>query len=103
MPEPQHIGPEFLFTAAGRVKTVEQGTPECTAARVFHVAVSPEGFREDSPSFGVPELAFERVPLDLRAFEAAILRSEPEATLSSIERAYSKVTSQREVQIEVGN
>lgn len=102
MPEPIHLGPEFLFNSAGRVKTVEQGTPECTEARVFHVAVCPEGFREDDPSFGVPELAFKTVPLNLRPFEAAIRRSEPEATLEATERAYSRVLSQREINMEVG-
>ena len=102
MPEPTHIGPEFLFNSAGRVEVVEQGTPECTAARVTHVCVCEEGFREDSPSFGIPELAFQTVPLDLRSLEAAIKRSEPEATLSMIERAFSRIQSQREIQMEVG-
>lgn len=102
MAEPQHIASEFKFNSKGRIETVEQGTSECTAARVFHVCVCEEGFREDDPSFGVPELAFQSVPLNLRSLEAAILRSEPEASLALIEKAIAHVPlSQREVGIEV--
>lgn len=101
MPEPQHLSAEFSFNPTGHVKTVTQGEPECVAARVFHVAVCPEGFREDDPSYGVPELVFQSVPLNLKPFEAAIRRSEPEATLEATERAFSRIQSQREVGLEV--
>ena len=101
MTEPQHIAAEFKFNAQGRLETVEEGTPECAAARVFHICVTPEGFREDEPSFGIPELPFSSVPIDLRGLEAAILRSEPEATLEMIEKAFSKIQSQRSISIEV--
>ncbi len=98
-----HISAEFHFNAKGKVVLDEEGTPELTTARVFHVAVCPEGFREDNPSFGIPEMAWKTVPLNLRSFEAAIKRSEPEANLESIERIEEgqQIQSLRLVRVEV--
>lgn len=101
MPEPQHIASEFIFNSKGKVITVQEDTPECTTARVFHVAVCPQGFREDNPSFGVPEVAWSTVPLNLRGFESAIRRSVPEANLETTEAAIGQAQSQREVGVEV--
>lgn len=80
---------------------VEQGTSECKAARVFHVAVCPEGFREDNPSFGIPELAFQTVPLNLDQVITAIERWEPEAELEDSEQAEAMNQALRRVGIEV--
>ena len=99
MSEPIHIG--AVFSLKPHLKTVVQGTSECTAARVYHIAVCPEGFREDLPQFGVPELAFQRVPLGLAAFEAAIRQWEPEATLTSSEDEEAMSTGLRRVGLEV--
>lgn len=101
MPEPIHLAAEFAFNSKGKAVTVQEGTSVLRAARVFHVAVCMEGFREDNPSFGVPELAWKTVPLNLRGFEAAIRRSVPEADLDAIESAEGAILSQRLVQIEV--
>lgn len=101
MPEPTHLASEFEFNAKGKVETVIEGTTDCTAARVFHVAVCPSGWREDNPSFGVPELAFNSVPLSLVSFEAAIRRWEPEASLEATEQALGQLQSQRSVNVEV--
>ena len=96
-----HIGPFFEFNSQGRLITVEENTPECIAARVTHICVCPEGFREDNPSFGIPELAFSSVPINLQPLEAAIKRSEPEATLETIEQAIKGSQASRAIGIEV--
>ena len=99
--ESEHLAAQFKFNSAGHVETVTQETPECTAARVYHVAVCPIGFREDNPEFGVPEVAFQQVPLSTVGFESAILQWEPEATLEIIEEVEQQVQGQRILGVEV--
>lgn len=84
--EPRHLSSPFTITANGAL-TVEQGTPEDITQCVYRVAVFPEGYREDLPQYGVPELAFEAIPLDLATYEAALNLWEPRAELESSEMA----------------
>lgn len=85
-PEPEHFAAPFTVTRTG-ARTVQQGSPEDLAMCVLRVCQCPEGFREDSPYFGIPELAFQTLPLDLRLLEEAIKRWEPRATTDILEAA----------------
>jgi len=99
--EPVHFSSEFTLTRKGAV-TVEQGAPEDIAACVYRTAVCPEGFREDLPAFGVPELAFQTVPLDLDSYADALTFWEPRATLETAEEAEALNQAYRRVRVEVG-
>jgi len=96
---PEHLAVPFTITKTGAA-TVEQDTPEDVTGCVYNVAVCPEGFREDQPSFGVPELAWQAVPLDLPTYEAAIQFWERRAALESSEMA-DGIQRARQVSLEV--
>lgn len=99
---PEHFSANFTIARSG-AKTVEQDTPEDVAACVYRIALCPEGYREDLPEFGVPELAFQTVPLDLATYDDALKFWEPRATLESIEEAQALSEQQvRKVAVEVG-
>lgn len=97
---PEHLSSPFTITARG-AKTIEQDTPADIENCVFNIAVCPEGYREDEPSFGVPELAFQQIPLNLPEYEAAIQLGEPRAELEGSEMA-DGVERARNVIVEVG-
>jgi hypothetical protein len=84
--EVPHFSAQFSIGRDG-AQVVEQDSPEDIAACVFRVAVCPIGFREDEPVFGVPELAWEAVPIDLSGWETAIRSWEPRAELETSEQA----------------
>jgi hypothetical protein len=100
MAEPVHLAQPFVIGAKGAA-VVPQDSPEDKAACVYRIAVCPEGFREDDPSFGIPELAFQTVPLDLTAAEDAIERLEPRAELQTSEQAEAMNQAIRIVTMEV--
>jgi phage baseplate assembly protein W len=96
---PEHLSYPFTITKNG-AKTVEQDSPADIEDCVLRVALFPVGSREDLSNYGVPELTFQRTPLDLPTYEAAIEYWEPRAKLSSSEMAEG-VRRARLVQIEV--
>ncbi len=97
-----HFAQPFEFNNKGVVKTVEQDSEQDILDCVLRICLCPEGFREDQPEFGLPELAFQTIPLDLKAVEEAIERFEPRCTTQIVERAMSEIEQgSREVQIEV--
>jgi hypothetical protein len=96
---PEHLLSPFTITAKG-AKTVEQDTPADIANCVFNTAVCTENYREDEPLFGVPELAFQTVPLDLATYEAAIEQWEPRAEIESSEME-AGIAQARRVNIEI--
>jgi hypothetical protein len=99
--QPVHFTGEFTLTPNGAL-TVEQDSPEDVASCIFRTAVCAEGFREDLPAFGVPELAFQTIPLDLPSYEAALEFWEPRATLETAEEAEALNQAHRRVRVEVG-
>lgn len=103
MPEdPVHFSAQFTLRKGGAV-TVEQDTNEDIAACVYRVAVCPEGFREDLPEFGVPELAFQTVPLDLLTYQDSLSHWEPRADPETVEEAQALTEQQaRNVTVTAG-
>lgn len=99
--EPQHFGSPFSFNAQGYVETVDQDSAPDILAATYNLCVCPEGFRDDLPEFGIPQLEFQTVPLPLGALEEAILRWEPRASPEIIESALAANQGSRLVSIEV--
>lgn len=95
-----HIAAPFTITRAG-IQTVEQDTPQEIASCVYNICVCPKGFREDNPSFGVPDLTFGPVPVNLGALEEAIKQWEPRADLRIAEQAEAANEAVRKIGIEV--
>lgn len=98
---PVHFAAQFELRRQGAV-IVTQDSPEDVAACVYRTGVCPEGFREDLPAFGVSELAFQTVPLDLASYADAITFWEPRATLETGEEAEALNQAYRRVRVEVG-
>jgi hypothetical protein len=69
-----HFSSQFTFDAKGRSVVVEQDSEGDLIARAKNVAVCPQGFREDNPDFGIPQLLFRNVPLDVSAVQNEIAR-----------------------------
>jgi len=80
---------------------VEQDADEGKAARVYNICVCPQGFRDDQPTFGRPQLEFGTIPLNLAPLEAAIKQWEPNADLAITEQAEAMNEALRQVGIEV--
>lgn len=95
-----HFPAEFKLTEHGAVY-VEQDSPEDIAACVFRIVSTVTGFREDYPEFGVGEVVFQNVPLNLGALEAAIEKFEPRAELNTTEGAQAMQQALRQIGIEV--
>jgi hypothetical protein len=99
---PMHLAAPFSFNAKGEAATVEQGSPADIVGCTLNVCVCLEGFREDLPEFGIPELPFQETPLDTTLLEEAIRRWEPEATAEAIEQAIAGARlSTREISVTV--
>ncbi len=71
---PPHFAYPFHFNAKGRSVTVEQDSAGDLVARAANVCVCTEGFREDLPEFGIPELLFKNLPLDVASVAADVSR-----------------------------
>jgi hypothetical protein len=87
MPEPEQFLAPFAFSSAGSVETVPQDSAEALLSNTLNVCECEEGFRDDLPEFGVPELAFQNAPLHLKPLVEAVRRWEPEAELDVVEKA----------------
>jgi hypothetical protein len=97
---PEHLASPFTIGKHG-AKTNEQGSPADTLASAVNVCQCPEGFREDLPQFGRPELLFNTVPLPLSDLADAIALWEPEAPQTVVEEAAGRVHSERIVGVGV--
>lgn len=95
-----HFSAEFTITRTGSTY-VEQASEEDIVACCYRLLVCPEGFREDLPEFGLEELTFQTIPLDLSIIEETIERWESRATSSIIEKTIDNIQSQRQVYVEV--
>jgi hypothetical protein len=99
--EPVHFAAPFTITKRG-VEMVEQASTQEIVDCVTRVCQCPEGFREDEPAFGIPELAFQTVPLSIAVLKSSIERWEPRAEPAIIERAITElIESERLVVVEV--
>jgi|SRR5271169_1757191 len=87
MSQPVHFQAPFAFNAKGVVKTNVQDTPNDIRSCVYNICVCEEGVRIDEPAFGIPDLAFETVPMKLQGLEVAVERWEPRATAEAVEQA----------------
>lgn len=101
--EPVHFHSPFAFSSTGVAKVDVEDTPANILSDSYNVCVCPEGFREDLPEFGIPQLEFQTVPMKLQELEAAINRWEPRAGPEITEQA-AELTNQssRVLTIEVG-
>jgi phage baseplate assembly protein W len=98
-PDAPHFAQNFTIGREGAA-VVEQDSPDDIAACVYRIAVCPQGFRDDRPAFGRPQLPFKPVPLDLAALEAAITFWEPRADLTATQQIEA-VTGGVAVEIDV--
>ncbi len=69
-----HFQYPFAFNARGQSKVVEQDSPGDLEARAANVCVCPIGFREDQPEYGIPELLFGTIPLDISTVQEEVAR-----------------------------
>lgn len=100
--EPRHFGSPFSFNTKGYVETVEQDSAPDILAATYNLCVCPEGFRDDLPEFGIPQLEFQSIPLPIKALEGAIQGWEPRANPEIIESALTATEQgSRLVSIEV--
>lgn len=66
--------------------TVEQDSPEDIANCVEAIIRTPYGFRDDNPDFGLDELTFSNLPLNLERLTSQIESQEPRASIILEER-----------------
>lgn len=86
MPNTPPVLPTLLspFTFInGVAHTAEQDSVQDVESCVYNTTVCPQGFRDDTPTFGVPEVLFDAQPANLNAFVAAIERWEPRASVDA--------------------
>lgn len=101
-----HFAFPFTFDANGRSIVVQQDTVEDVASCAANVVSFPLGFREDVPSFGVPDPTFKTTPLNTTQIDAGIAKWEPRARVSSSAQAASPATPWDQlvtVNIEIGD
>lgn len=60
----------------------EQGTVADLANCIFAIVVTPEGWREEVPWFGIPDLAFDNPPVMRNDIMTSIGTQEPRAELA---------------------
>jgi hypothetical protein len=97
---PVHLAVPFAIGKHG-ARTNEQGSQADILASAVNVVQCPEGFREDLPQFGRPELLFNVTPLPLADLAAAVGLWERDATPVVVEEAVGRVRSERNVEVEV--
>ncbi len=69
-----HFAYPFAFNSKGRSIVVEQDSEGDLKARAANVCVCPEGFREDLPEFGIEEVLFKNLPLNLAGIQSSVER-----------------------------
>ena len=60
----------------------DQGSERNITTNIYNIAVCPQGFRDELPGFGLPDVTFHMMPLDLDALQHAIQAWEPAANLN---------------------
>ncbi len=97
---PQFDNP-FRLAANGTPIVVQQDSPADIAACVTNIVLCPVGAKHGDPTFGVPSLLFQTVPLQTDGVLAAIQRLEPRATTTISEVADFVNVAIRDVTIAV--
>lgn len=82
---PHALSP-FTIGAAGTVVT-EEGSVENIKSSAYNILVCDVGFRDDVPTFGVPDITFQTEPIDLSQLQEPIETWEPNANLELEEHA----------------
>lgn len=101
MSEPVNFASPLTFDTHGQIRTVVQNSPADLQMRVLNTCLCVEGEREDNPAFGIPDLTFTQVPLDVTALRAAIeLWAETSVTATEAEEAFNTVRRSVTVEIE---
>lgn len=87
----------------GDFATVDQDSEDDIANCVQIVCMTPQGSRYEDPTFGLPELALSRAPVDAAVLLAQISASEPRAALlvDSNPAAYDEAVWSAGVQVGV--
>jgi phage baseplate assembly protein W len=97
--------PHFAFPfergADGKVKVVEQDTPEHVMACENVIVRCPRGYRLDRPEFGWPFPTFRNAPIDVNELEAALRKFEPRSRVSAFEYADVADNARRNITVEV--
>jgi phage baseplate assembly protein W len=76
-----HLAYPLQITAQGAV-VVEQDTLDEIEACVHLICDTPQGYRADQPTFGIPDPLFASTPMDVQAIADAINALEPRALLT---------------------
>jgi phage baseplate assembly protein W len=98
--------PHFAFPferdpATGKVRVVEQDTPEHVMACENVIVRCPRGFRLDRPEFGWRFPQFRNVPVDVTELEAALQQFEPRSRARGSEYADAANAARRRISVEV--
>jgi phage baseplate assembly protein W len=80
---------------------VEQNSPEDVAACVANIVVCPQGSKMGDPSFGVPSVLFQTLPVNTNGILAAIQKLEPRATTVNVAAA-ADLLGDVDISVEVG-
>jgi|KBSMisStandDraft_5_1062788.scaffolds.fasta_scaffold307743_2 hypothetical protein len=73
-----HFDLPFRFSFNGRggsAAVVEQGTIDDLANNVFLMVATPQGYRDEAPNFGTPDMVFRQQPVASEAI-TSIIRSQ---------------------------
>ncbi|MDQ2740401.1 MAG: hypothetical protein M3Y35_17695 [Actinomycetota bacterium] len=97
-----HFAHPFARNAQGKVKVVEQDTPEHILSCETVIATCPLRFRLDRPEFGIPWPEF-RTAVDGAEIRAAMQALEPRSTLAATAIRDLADTSKVTITIEVPN
>lgn len=76
---PHALSP-FTLGAKG-TQVVEEGSVENIKSSAFNILSCDVGFRDDVPTFGVPDITFQTEPIDLTQLQEPIETWEPNADL----------------------
>jgi hypothetical protein len=99
--ERPHFAAPFHIDNKGHVRVVEQDTLAEREMCVLNIAVCPEGFRLDEPTFGLPDPTFHNLPVDVDGLKEAIRRWESRGELTVTARAEGTDPTQQIVTVAI--
>jgi hypothetical protein len=99
--ENPHFNSLFALGANGRVLCNEQNSPDDVTAACLNLLLCPQGAKLGDPTFGVPPLLFQTIPLDTSGITQALATQEPRATtnITSVNNAFNAAIQQMTVQV----
>jgi hypothetical protein len=84
---------DLPFRLSDKAAVVEQGTMRDLANCVYLIVATPLGYRDESPNFGIVNLAFEVPPVMREQVHTSIIEQERRA-----EMFFSETTGMREME-----